>query len=200
MDPIAHTLAGATLAESGLKRLSPLSLPTLLIAANIPDVDVIWQFVSHDHGLLHRRGMTHGVLALCIWPFVLVALALVWDTFVRRRRDPKPPPVRPLALLLVAAIGVVSHPFLDWLNTYGVRLLMPFSGQWFYGDMLFIIDPWMWLLMAAGVVLVHSRSLLGRVGWAVLGALTSLLISSQDLVPVMAKWVWLVGIAVIILL
>jgi inner membrane protein len=40
---------------------------------------------------------------------------------------------------------------LDWLNTYGVRLLMPFSGHWFYGDTLFIIDPWVWLLLGAGV-------------------------------------------------
>jgi inner membrane protein len=56
------------------------------------------------------------------------------------------------ATLLIAFIGVVSHPVLDWLNTYGVRLLMPFSGEWFYGDAVFIIDPWLWFLLAAALV------------------------------------------------
>jgi inner membrane protein len=46
---------------------------------------------------------------------------------------------------------VLSHVGLDWLNNYGVRLLMPFSSQWFYGDSVFIIDPWLWLLFGAGV-------------------------------------------------
>jgi inner membrane protein len=56
------------------------------------------------------------------------------------------------ATLLIACIGVASHPMLDWLNTYGIRLLMPFSGEWFYGDAVFIIDPWLWLLFAAALV------------------------------------------------
>ncbi len=30
---------------------------------------------------------------------------------------------------------------MDWLNSYGVRLLMPFSNRWFYGDALYIVDP-----------------------------------------------------------
>jgi inner membrane protein len=28
---------------------------------------------------------------------------------------------------------------------------MPFDSRWFYGDVLFIIDPWLWLVLAAGV-------------------------------------------------
>jgi inner membrane protein len=34
---------------------------------------------------------------------------------------------------------------MDWLNSYGIRLLEPFSSEWFYGDTLFIIDIWLWL-------------------------------------------------------
>jgi inner membrane protein len=30
---------------------------------------------------------------------------------------------------------------------------MPFSGRWFYGDSLFIVDPWMWLALGLGVLL-----------------------------------------------
>ena len=50
-------------------------------------------------------------------------------------------------LFLLAFIGCLTHPALDWLNVYGVRLLEPFSSQWFYGDTLFIIDVWLWALM-----------------------------------------------------
>jgi inner membrane protein len=45
---------------------------------------------------------------------------------------------------------VLTHPLLDLCNTYGVRLLMPFSGHWFHGDTLFIVDPWMWLALGVG--------------------------------------------------
>jgi inner membrane protein len=29
---------------------------------------------------------------------------------------------------------------------------MPFSGRWFYGDTLFIVDPWLWLTLGLGVL------------------------------------------------
>jgi hypothetical protein len=49
-----------------------------------------------------------------------------------------------LAALLCAYIGTLSHPALDWLNSYGIRLLEPFSSTWYAGDTLFIIDVWIW--------------------------------------------------------
>ncbi len=44
------------------------------------------------------------------------------------------------------------------MNTYGMRWLMPFSGRWFYGDSLFIVDPWMWIVLGAGVFLSRRRA------------------------------------------
>jgi inner membrane protein len=49
------------------------------------------------------------------------------------------------------------HVFLDFLNNYGVRLLMPFSGRWFYGDALFIIDPWLWIIFLIAVLLGRNQ-------------------------------------------
>ena len=83
---------------------------------------------------------------------------LAFDRFVRRgiRPDGKAPALwRPL--LLLSALGVLSHPLLDFLNTYGVRFLAPFSWEWFYGDALFIIDPWVWITLAVGVCLSSWR-------------------------------------------
>jgi inner membrane protein len=57
----------------------------------------------------------------------------------------------------LAYIGWLSHPALDLLNTYGIRLLMPLSDQWFYGDTLFIIDIWLWLALGLGVFWSRRR-------------------------------------------
>jgi inner membrane protein len=143
MDNITHTLVGAVLAQSGLKRATRFGTAALLIGANLPDVDGFsYFFASSGTALAFRRGWTHGILAMAIWPFVLTGV--LWGL---SRLAKKPEAVRPDALLLLAAIGVWSHPLLDLLNVYGVRLLMPFSEHWFKADALFIIDPWVWGLL-----------------------------------------------------
>jgi inner membrane protein len=103
--------------------------------------------------LAFRRGWTHGVLAQALLPVVLTAAFVAVD----RWRPPRPgsAPLRTSALLLLGYIGVLSHVAMDWLNNYGVRLLMPFSRRWFYGDSVFIVDPWLWLTLAAGVLLAR---------------------------------------------
>jgi inner membrane protein len=144
------------MAETGLKRRTGLATATLIIGANLPDVDVI----AHLHGtaaaLDFRRGWTHGVLAMAVLPLVLAAAIVLWDRLVRRRRR-NAAPVRTGQVVLLAALGVASHYALDFLNVYGIRLLMPFSARWFYGDALFIIDPWMWLALGAGIWLTVRR-------------------------------------------
>jgi len=157
MDNLCHTLVGAALAQTGLRHRSALAVPTLLIGANIPDVDVLSIVVGAD-SLGFRRGITHGVLALALWPFMLTALMIGWDRLVRRRGGRTPPEdVRPRALLVLAAISILTHPLLDWMNTYGMRWLMPFSGEWFYTDVLFIIDPWIWLALGLALVITGRR-------------------------------------------
>lgn len=203
MDPLAHTLFGAAMAEAGLKRKTALATATLVIGANIPDVDAVAMLVSSDYALLMRRGWTHGILALLIWPFLLAGAMYGIDRLLMRwkkqkGRERKGPPMNLLWLLGVAFLGVWSHPLLDWLNTYGIRLLMPFSETWFYGDTLFIVDPWLWLLTGAAVVLARSESWKGIATWIVLGTATTALVTTADIVPLAAKIVWSAGIAMII--
>lgn len=151
MDNLTHTLFGAVLGEAGLKRRTALATPVLLIGANLPDIDIVAAFVGHS--LSFRRGWTHGVLAIAVLPLLLTAGLLAWHRLRRGPRGgPVHPPVRPGQLLLLSYVGVLSHPFLDWLNSYGLRWLMPFDGTWFYGDALFIIDPWVLALLAIGVI------------------------------------------------
>jgi inner membrane protein len=196
MDPIAHTFAGMALAAAGLRRKTPLAATALFMGANAPDVDVVSGFVAYYESVAFRRGWTHGVLALVLWPFVLTAVLLAWDRYVRLKRKPDAAPARAGPLLALTAIAVVSHPTLDWLNNYGLRWLMPFSGRWFYGDALFVIDPWVWLVLGGTAFLTFSQSKLARVRWAVFCVLASLLIfANTELVPVTSAMIWLGGVA-----
>ncbi|MCC5933550.1 MAG: metal-dependent hydrolase [Balneolales bacterium] len=205
MDPLAHTLFGASMAEAGLRRKTAFATATLIIGANIPDVDAVAMFVSADYALLVRRGWTHGILALIFWPFFLTAVMLGLNRISERWHERKGkartgPPLHKGWLLGVAFLGVWSHPLLDWLNTYGVRVLMPFNETWFYGDTLFIIDPWLWLLTAAGVVLARSGSRLSIAAWVVLGTAVTALITTAEIVPLTAKIGWSIGVALIVIM
>jgi inner membrane protein len=187
------------LAAAGLRRATPLAATALFMGANAPDVDVFVAFGPEFEQLAFRRGWTHGVLALVLWPFMLTGALLAWDRYVRLKRAPDAAPARAGPLLMLTALAVLTHPTLDWLNNYGLRWLMPFSGQWFYGDALFVIDPWVWLLLGGAAFLTFSKGHLARWRWAVFGTLATLLIvGSNALVPVTSVVLWLVGVAALV--
>lgn len=161
MDPICHTLAGAAIGETGLKHRTTLGMTTLLVAANLPDIDGV-VFLTDLLVMYYRRGWTHGIVAMVVLPVLLTGAVLSWDRLVWRRRAHAPPPADAKQLLLLACIGTWSHSCLDFLNSYGVRLLKPFSDRWFYGDALFIIDPLMYVFLGAAVVAAHVGAREGR--------------------------------------
>jgi inner membrane protein len=100
-----------------------------------------------------RRGWTHGLPAQLTLPIVLTAAMVAYDRFVRRAAPHKGVPhasADAKQLLLLSYLGVFAHVFLDFLNSYGIRLLMPFSERWFYGDALFIVDPLLYVMLGAG--------------------------------------------------
>ena len=159
MDNLAHTLAGIAIGEAGLKRMTTLGTATLIIASNFPDIDAAALFFGDEVNMfVVRRGWTHGILALIVLPFVLAGIMLAWDRFVRRRLHANPEPASPVGLLVLAAVGIWTHTLLDLVNTYGVRLLMPFSERWFYADALFVIDPWVWAALTAGIIVARRRA------------------------------------------
>jgi inner membrane protein len=184
MDNLCHTLAGAALGDAGLKRRSRLAMGTLLVASNLPDVDVA-VFATDTLAMSFRRGWTHGVLAMAVLPAVLVALVATFDRL--RRRPAAAPPLDVRWLLVLSYLATWLHVFMDFLNTYGVRLLMPFSNRWFYGDSLYIIDPLMYLFLGGGVLIGRWRArraaaepwTTARVGLALAAAYIALMLGAN---------------------
>jgi len=164
MDNLTHSLVGAVLGQAGLKRTTGLAMPALIIGANLPDVDAACFFwLEGTEHLAFRRGITHGPPALVLLPLILAGLLWAFDRWQERRgtRPEARLPVRFGWLYAMAFVGCLSHPFFDWLNVYGIRLLEPFSSQWFYGDTLFIIDPWLWAMLIGAVWWSRRREKVG---------------------------------------
>lgn len=165
MDPFTHTFVGLAAAKAGLDRLSPMATTVCILAANSPDSDIVVRFTSGSCDYLHHhRGITHsivGVLALAV-----MAPALIWlgeRGFARLRRTQ--PRTRLRGLLLASLIVTATHPLMDWTNNYGVRPFLPWNSQWHYGDLVFIIDPYIMLLVGGAAFLANSKRPVQIVLW-----------------------------------
>jgi inner membrane protein len=158
VDNFTHSLVGAVMGRMGLKRLSPRTMPALIISANLPDID---GWVAPWFGISARvahRGFTHGIGGLVTMPFLAVAIIMIWEKLLPGKEGP----LKLGGLLLACFLGTLSHPLLDYLTGYGTRLLEPFSHRWFYGDTLFIIDPWIWIMLILGLEFSWHAERLGQ--------------------------------------
>jgi inner membrane protein len=186
VDNVCHALVGAALGQAGLARRTTLGMSTLVIANNLPDVDVA-VFATNTLAMSFRRGWTHGVLAQAALPVVLTGAMLAYDRYIVQKRAAAPPPAVARELLLLSYIGVLLHVVMDLMNSYGVRLLMPWSGRWFYGDALFIVDPWLYLVLGTGWWMARRREATGaprpsapaRIGLAIAGVYVVAMLASN---------------------
>jgi inner membrane protein len=183
VENLAHTLAGAVLARAGLDRLTPLAMPALLVAANLPDADVLGSLAGANYLDFHR-GITHSLAGVAVLGLGWAALVWLWG---RHAGSPERP-VRFVPLAAVAVIGTLSHPLLDFLNDYGVRPWLPFSAARHYGDLVAIVDPWFWVILGTGAAL-PARSRRAKVLWCALGALLASAIALHAGIELAAGWV-----------
>lgn len=176
MDNLTHSLVGLTAARAGLERLSPGATLLCVLAANSPDSDVIvLAFGDRWDYLQHHRGITHavvGVLGLAIaLPLIFYAVDRLWSHFRKQ-----PPKVNLKGLMLASFIVSATHPLLDWTNNYGIRFWLPWSGKWSYGDLVFIVDPFIWLILGGATFLLGARSKLLKFMWVGLAIFTTYII------------------------
>lgn len=149
MDNLTHTLTGIALAQAGLKRKSRFSMLALIIASNIPDIDV----VAAPHGgvayLKYHRGITHSLIGLT----ALAAILAITLYALGRRASPAKngPPLSLKWLFLICWAGTACHVLMDFTNAYGIRPFLPFSHRWFALDLMPIVGPWLLLILILGL-------------------------------------------------
>ena len=156
------------LSRAGLDRWTPHAVWISVLAANAPDVDVVaWLGGSLTYLNWHRH-ITHALSAVP----VMAALPLLLLRLGFRKRFPW------RRAYLVSLVAAATHPLLDSLNTYGVRLGLPFTERWYRLDVTYVIDVWITgalLLATVGPMLsrlvseeIGARGAVGR-GWAYFG-------------------------------
>ncbi len=176
MDNLTHSLVGLTAARAGLERLSPGATVLCVIAANSPDCDVAVGLFGDRWTLLqHHRGITHAIVGVAflsvLVPLIFYGVDRLWARF--RRQAPK---VKLQGLMIASFIATATHPLLDWTNNYGIRFFLPWSGKWSYADLVFVVDPYLWLILGGASFLLSAKTTSGKVIWALLAAVLTFLI------------------------
>jgi membrane-bound metal-dependent hydrolase YbcI (DUF457 family) len=130
VDNLTHGLAGALVAQAGFQqRYGRAALVALVVGAELPDIDAVFDLAGPIAGLQHHRGITHSFIG----GFGLAILAaMVFSTVLRYR-----PYWRMLGLLY---LGVLLHIWMDYLTSYGTQILLPFAVGRYTADAVFIID------------------------------------------------------------
>ena len=170
MENVAHSLVGYALARAGLEKHAPLASAALLIGANLPDAEVIGSLFGSNY-LDSHRGVTHGAAGI-----LALSVALAGGLWIlgRCRKSGIGWRSRLIPLWYLSLLGLLSHILLDYCNDYGVRPWLPFSDHKYYGDLLSIIDPWIWVIFGSALFLM-TASRRGRRRWIVFGSILAVL-------------------------
>jgi inner membrane protein len=202
MDNLTHTLVGLTAAKAGLERLSPAATAVCMLAANAPDADIIAAFGGSWFYLKHHRGITHSIAGTLVIALLLPLLFYAGDRLIARLRR-RPPRVRLRGLVIASLLISATHPLMDWTNNYGLRPLLPWSGRWFYGDLVYIIDPWLWLSLGGASFLLTAKARWRGIAWGALAlfatiAFVILPLRVGETYPFASRAVWLAWLVCLI--
>lgn len=199
MENLTHTCVGFLLARTGLGRLSPSGTAALVIGANLPDIDVLYSLAGDPTNyLVYHRGLSHSFVGLIGLSLVQTACFCGVGHYRDRKSLTHPSPHFG-RLFLLSLIALASHFILDFTNSYGVRPWLPFSNQWYYGDLVSIADPWLWLLLGGACVWCFSK----RVGSMVIVSLVAVMLTylvftaGSSPLPDSARLIWIVGLILI---
>jgi inner membrane protein len=180
MDNLTHSVVGLGIgalidrslaAEPDQERRRTRSRMLLVIAclaSNFPDLDLfLTPLLDRPLGyLLHHRGHTHTLIgALLELTLLLGAITLFWPAARRLQRVSVP---ARWGAWLAAVAGLLLHIGMDGLNVYGVHPFWPFDPSWYYGDLVFIVEPVFWIAFGVPLAALVRRPFLRRAWLAVL--------------------------------
>jgi inner membrane protein len=172
MDNLSHSVAGLAVGEL-THRILPserqaeqqrlrrrLLLISGALASNFPDLDlVLTPLLPEPLGyLLHHRGHTHTLLYAL--PQALLLWAILWTLWPSARRLLKESASARKGFAIAIAAGFLLHLMMDYLNSYGLHPFHPFDSRWFYGDMVFIVEPFFWVVFGIPMLATLRRRVL----------------------------------------
>ncbi|MBJ7311323.1 metal-dependent hydrolase [Rugamonas sp. CCM 8940] len=182
MDNITHSLIGLGAGELIHRSLRPepdaasqrtrhrLLLAACALASNFPDLDLfLTKLLPVPLGyLLNHRGHTHTLLFAL--PQALLLLALLWSLWPAARALLRRSGAARFGLAASTLLGLGLHLLMDFTNSYGIHPFYPFDGRWFYGDMVFIVEPLFWVAFGVPLAWLTAARTTRALGLGLLAA------------------------------
>lgn len=164
MDNLTHSLVGLAVGEYVHRSCRDEAVPqqqrtrrrlflfTGWAASNFPDLDLLLTpLLPAPLGyLLHHRGHTHTLLYAL--PQALLLWLLIRTFWPSARMLLKDSASARTGFLVTLVIGFALHLAMDFLNSYGLHPFHPFDSRWFYGDVVFIVEPVFWIAFGAPLI------------------------------------------------
>jgi membrane-bound metal-dependent hydrolase YbcI (DUF457 family) len=156
LEPVTHALASLAIAQAAKKQLPRYGAWMIVVSGVAPDLDYLSYLGGAGAFLKFHRTALHslaGSAAMCC------AVAGAFCLMDRRRQEagsPKAdarPPLRFLAALAACALGATGHLLLDVPSGIGVQFLWPFRAHWSAWDLASNLDPWILVVLLAGLLL-----------------------------------------------
>lgn len=211
MDNLSHALTGLAAGEllhrclpaesdparHGLRRR--LLLLTCALAGNFPDLDlVLTPLLPAPLGyLLHHRGHTHTLIYALPQALLLAALLLaMWPgarALVRESR------IARFGFAGALGIGFGLHLAMDYLNSYGLHPFHPVDSRWFFGDMVFILEPVFWVALGVPLIAALDRRWLRLGLLLLLGAVLAYFAANGYLHAASLSGLYLLGALLLVL-
>src|SRR5471030_298647 len=166
MDNITHSIIGLGVGELLHRSLPPepdagrhstrhrLLLVACAVASNLPDLDLfLTRLLPNPLGyLLNHRGHTHTLLFAVPQALMLAALLWLFWPAARALLRASAPARWGLAASVLGGLGL--HLLMDYTNSYGLHPYYPLDQRWFYGDMVFIVEPLFWVAFGVPLALM----------------------------------------------
>jgi inner membrane protein len=156
LDTPTHGLIGRLVARTIWPDKAQTGLVNVVTVCSVlPDLDVLLPGGGLDY-LVSHRGMSHSFFGVGLMALVVAWIARKMGVQSRSFGH----------VYLASLLGFMTHIFFDLVTTFGTLVFAPLSNYRMAWDVLFIIDPYLDVLLIGGL-LVGWLTRLGATGYRV---------------------------------
>jgi membrane-bound metal-dependent hydrolase YbcI (DUF457 family) len=150
LEPVTHALTSLALARAGQKRLPRFGTSMLVFSGVASDFDYASYFGGASAFLRFHRTLLHSLPCAAA---LAAGMAYAFCALDRKRPPKDGRRLRFGAAFTVCVIGVAGHLLLDLFTADGLQLLWPFRSRWAALDLVANLDPWVLVILIAGILL-----------------------------------------------
>lgn len=170
MDPVTHGLASFTLSRACFPRAPRLAVAAILLAGTVADLDHLSSLFGPSAFFAAHRTITHSLVGAFLIAVLIAGIYILFGHRFAAKLTSGP------TIILAAFLAAVLHVALDVCQSEGVALLWPLRDTRYSLDWIARIDPWILVILLAGILLpalfrliteeigAQAKSPRGRVG------------------------------------